>query len=229
MAPPSHAALLMIVLHSKLCVALWSSALPQLQPLYGPEIISKDLPPDSLHVLEPHFDIPQVHLVTTSELWPPHALFLAWQEEYESQTCQANPFSVKGHEHLCQVSPVFTPSTHEQPQHTADLSKQSINLSPSISGTNFSSAVRVDQDNLLQPDMQSSFQSLLSDFDSVFDPTIQGYNGAIGPFEAKVNMDPVEPTQRKHRVPQYARNKLVDLQNKFDTLEKLGVFKRPEE
>ena len=42
-------------------------------------------------------------------------------------------------------------------------------------------------------------------------------------------MGPVEPQQRKGRLPQYARNKLVDLQNKFDELEKLGVFKRQED
>ena len=42
-------------------------------------------------------------------------------------------------------------------------------------------------------------------------------------------MGPVEPPQRKGRLPQYAPNKLVDLQNKFDELEKLGVFKRPED
>ena len=77
--------------------------------------------------------------------------------------------------------------------------------------------------------MQSSFRYLLSDFDSVFDPTIQGYNGAVGPCEAKVNMFPVEPPQRKGRLPHYARNKLVDVQNKLDELEKLGVFKRPED
>ena len=94
--------------------------------------------------------------------------------------------------------------------------------------TTFSSAVRVDPNNLLQPDMQSSFRSLLSDFDSVFDPTIQGYNGAVGPFEDNVNMGPVEP-QRKGRLLQYARNKLVNLQSNFDELEKLGVFKRPED
>ena len=56
--------------------------------------------------------------------------------------------------------------------------------------------------------MWASFRFLFSDFDSVFDPTIQGYNGAVGPFEAKVNMGPVEPPRRKGRLPQYARNKL---------------------
>ena len=45
--------------------------------------------------------------------------------------------------------PVFTPRTHELPQHTADLSQQSINFSPSAPGTSFSSAVRVDPENLL--------------------------------------------------------------------------------
>ena len=42
-------------------------------------------------------------------------------------------------------------------------------------------------------------------------------------------MGPVKPPQRKGRLPQYARNKLVELQEKFDQLEELGVFKRPED
>ena len=33
--------------------------------------LPQDLPPDSLHALEPRSDIPQVHLATTSELLPP--------------------------------------------------------------------------------------------------------------------------------------------------------------
>ena len=55
------------------------------------------------------------------------------------------------------------------------------------------------------------------------------YNGAAGSFEAKVNMGPVESLQRKGWLPQYAQNKLVELQEKFDQLEELGVFKRPED
>ena len=57
----------------------------------------------------------------------------------------------------------------------------------------------------------------------VFDPNFKGYNGAVGPFMAKVNMGPVEPPQRKGRLPQYARGKLVELQEKFDKLEELDV------
>ena len=42
-------------------------------------------------------------------------------------------------------------------------------------------------------------------------------------------MGPVEPPQQKDRLPQYARGKLVELQEKFDQLEELHVFKRPED
>ena len=44
-----------------------------------------------------------------------------------------------------------------------------------------------------------------------------------------VNMGPVQPPQRKGRIPQYARNKLVELQSCFDELEQRGVFKKPED
>ena len=44
-------------------------------------------------------------------------------------------------------------------------------------------------------------------------------------------MAPVEPPppQRIGRLPKYARNQLVELQQKFDELEALGVFRRPED
>ena len=58
---------------------------------------------------------------------------------------------------------------------------------------------------------------------------IVGYNGHAGPFTATVNMGPVQPPQRKGRCPQYARDKLVELQEKFNDLEAAGVFRRPED
>ena len=42
-------------------------------------------------------------------------------------------------------------------------------------------------------------------------------------------MGPVLPPQHKGRVPQYSRDKLVELQQKFDDLEKQGIFRRPED
>ena len=63
----------------------------------------------------------------------------------------------------------------------------------------------------------------------VFDANYRGYNGNVRPFEAVVNMGPVEPLQRKGHLPQYALNHLVELQNKFDELESMGVFVRPKD
>ncbi|VDH95913.1 Hypothetical predicted protein [Mytilus galloprovincialis] len=42
-------------------------------------------------------------------------------------------------------------------------------------------------------------------------------------------MGPVQPPQRKGRMPQYSKNNLVELQNKFDELECKGVFRKPED
>lgn len=42
-------------------------------------------------------------------------------------------------------------------------------------------------------------------------------------------MGPVQTFQRKGRVPQYSKNQLDTLQQKFDELENIGVFKRPED
>ena len=93
----------------------------------------------------------------------------------------------------------------------------------------FSSDVCLDPDNLLPQDVRRKFTVLMESYDHVFDRDIKGYNGAASSFEVKVNMGPVEPPQRKGRLPQYARDQLQELQAKFDKLEKLGVFKRPED
>jgi len=42
-------------------------------------------------------------------------------------------------------------------------------------------------------------------------------------------MGPAQPPQRKGRVPQYSRDKLVELQEKFEELEQCQVFRRPED
>ncbi|CAC5426727.1 unnamed protein product [Mytilus coruscus] len=95
--------------------------------------------------------------------------------------------------------------------------------------TNYSGLVKIDPDNLLSPEIKAKFRDTLNKYDDVYDPYFKGYNGAAGPFQARVNMGPVQPPQRKDRVPQYSRNQLVELQQTFDELEAIGVFKRPED
>jgi len=75
------------------------------------------------------------------------------------------------------------------------------------------SSVRLDPDNALPLDIRAKSQDLHDDYEEVFDPRIKGYNGAAGSFKAKTNMGPVEPPQRKGRLPQYNRNKPEKLQD----------------
>ena len=131
--------------------------------------------------------------------------------------------TLKHHEHFCQVTPVFEPK--EEPPTSPSPTQR---LLPRSHASLFVS-VHVDPDSILPEAVRANFQSLLSEYDSVFDPQFPGYNGSAGPYQAKVNMGPVEPPQRKGRLPQYARDKLVELQEKFDHLEQLGVFQRPED
>ena len=49
------------------------------------------------------------------------------------------------------------------------------------------------------------------------------------PLQGVVNMGPTLPPQSKGCLPQYAHDRLVELQEKFDHLENAGVFKRPED
>ena len=60
---------------------------------------------------------------------------------------------------------------------------------------------RVDQDNILPDTIRSQFRQVLQTDDEVFNPTIVGYSGTAGPVQASVNMGPVQPPQRKGRVP----------------------------
>ena len=133
------------------------------------------------------------------------------------------PRTLKRHEHFCQVTPVFEPK-EESPTSQSPTQRP---LPPSHAS--HSASVQVDPDRILPEAVRANFQSLLSEYDSVFDPHFPGYNGSTGPYQAKVNMGPVEPPQWNGRLPQYARDKLVELQEKFDHLEQLGVFQRPED
>ena len=93
----------------------------------------------------------------------------------------------------------------------------------------FSSSVTLDPQDILPHNIKKGFQKLLHDYDSVFNPAFKGYNNAAGQFEAVVNMGPTQPPQRKGRLPQYNRDRLEELQAKFDQLESMGVFKHPED
>ena len=176
--------------------------------------------PDATLAIEPRPDCSK-----SVQGWPNPHIIEAVAGKVRILNTTSQPKRISSHEHFCQVLP--TQTTDKTPTDTPPSCP--VPPPPSTTGSAHSSAVHLDPDHILPANVRAEFQLVLQKFDSVFDPSLTGYNGAAGPFEATVNMGPVQPPQRKGRLPQYSRNKLVELQNKFDELEHQGVFRRPED
>ena len=131
--------------------------------------------------------------------------------------------TLKRCEHIGQVFPVYSPKPPKDP----DFKVHKTATHPNT--TLHSSTVSVDPDEILPVQCRSQLLMILKEFDSVFNTQSGGYNGAAGWFKAVVNMGPSKPPQRKGRLPQYARTKLEELQEKFDELERAGIFIKPED
>ena len=175
--------------------------------------------------IEPH----QCQSKNDSCVWPPPSLIKSVSGKIRIPNLTCEPHSLKKHEHFGKIHPTFLPVNDDKMLNDAScriMKSGSHSTSPSCL---YSQSVIVDSDNLLPPDVKSMFIQTLKDYDSVFNPMFSGYNGASGPFQAKVNMGPVLPPQRKGRMPQYSKTQLDELQNQFDELESLGVFRKPED
>ena len=87
----------------------------------------------------------------------------------------SDPRTLKRHEHFCQVTPVLEPK-EESPSPSPTRRP----LPPSHAS--HSASVQVVPDCILPEAVRANFQSLLNDYDSVFDPQFPGFNGSAGPY-----------------------------------------------
>ena len=87
----------------------------------------------------------------------------------------------------------------------------------------------IDPHGLLSDSVRAEFAATIAQYDSVFEPVFPGYNGAVGDIHGTVNIGAVQPPQRRGHLPQYNRQRLSELQSKFDELEALGVVRKPED
>ncbi|KAJ8031141.1 hypothetical protein HOLleu_27776 [Holothuria leucospilota] len=154
--------------------------------------------------------------------WPSPAVVRSIGGVIRISNDTGDPVSINKYEHVCQVTQVYSPtesSTH-RPSPSTSHHKLPEATSPPVS---------IDPDHILTPSERNKFLTVVEEFAGVFNPNFPGYNGFAGKFEAVVNMGPTLPPQRKGRLPLYNANKLKELQRKFDELETLGVFARPED
>jgi len=129
------------------------------------------------------------------------------------------PQVIKKHDHIAQISRTFSPDI--------DPSLPKAKAKAPTPFTNFTDGIKVNPDNILDDSITKAFHQLHERFNSVFNPNFGVYNHAFGHFEAKVNMGPVKPPQRKGRLPFYNREKLVLLQEHFDKWDDLNVLVDP--
>ena len=180
---------------------------------------------DSTFALEPRLDSNGNKSVRDDDAWPQPSLITSIDGLLRIPNLTNTTRVLKKNEHFCQIREVFVPDIAANNLNTHVIS-QAVHTQ---SSEGHSASVQIDPESKLSPDERASFRSILDEYDEVFDPNYAGYNGHVGPFEAVVNMGPVQPSQRKGHLPQYARNQLVELQAKFDELETMGVFVRPED
>ena len=185
------------------------------------EFVELDVPEELSEVevaVEPRID----NRSNKVESWPPPSIIRAVAGKIRIANITDVPQVLKKNDHFAQAVPVSEPITSARQSPTTP-SKDVFSSTPPIHN------ITVDEGEQLPADIRSDFHTLHKEFHSVFNPYFQGYNGTYGPIQAVVNMGTTEPPQRKGRIPQYSKDKLVELQRKFDELETLGVFSKPED
>ena len=185
--------------------------------------IPTDIAPNSEVALEPRADAPSARYVDPQDLWPPPTVLQSVSGALRIPNLDSMPKFLRKNEQFCQIHEVFVPSAATETC-PPPKPKPLIPAHPYHSDT-----VLVDPANILPITTRQMVISALRQYDVVFDPKIEHYNGACGPFEAVVNIGPVQPLQRKGRIPQYNRDRLIDLQREMDDLESRGVLVKPEE
>ena len=212
---------------SSMRCAIVLRAPPQSVTVWPGDFIEVDLPPEcannATYALEARSDTAKTYRCSSDLMWPPPTILNSVAGKIRIPNLTSEPQTLRRNEHFCQALPTVSPQRESEQQYAKPL----IGASKHKHNGNFSSDIQLDPDNILDPYTRQKFAKLHHEYDIVFDPNIPGYNGAMGPCNAVVNMGPVQPPQRKGRVPQYSRDKLQELQEQFDNLEALGVFKRP--
>ena len=183
---------------------------------------------DSTFALEPRFDSNGNKSVRDDDAWPQPSLITSIDGLLRIPNLTNTTRVLKKNEHFCQIREVFVPDIAANNLNTHVIS-QAVHTRSNGVHTGHSASVQIDPQSKLSSYERAPFLSILDEYDEVSHPNYAGYNGHVGPFEAVLNMGPVQLPQRKGHLPQYARNQLVELQAKFDELETMGVFGRPED
>lgn len=200
---------------------LMSSVLHHLIPFWPGDFVELELPGELVNIseelaVEPH---------DASTQWLAPAQYKGISGRIRIPNLTNTPQGIKRNDHVNRIRMTYV----SEPLPKQAPSEAPNTFAPNSSLTLFSDFVSLDPDSIMTPAIRDKFWEVHREFDEVFNPQFRGYNGAAGPFQARVNMGPVQLPQRKGRIPQYSRGQLQELQAQFDMLEQMGVFQKPED
>ena len=136
-----------------------------------------NLDPDQCFAIEPRNDMKQSK---NDGMWPQPNIIESVNRKIR----------IINAEHFCQLFDTIIP-----PLSTSDT-KIDVNDNNNLqSSVPCSELIKLNPDNVLTHQYHQKFRKLLNDYSDVFNTSIGVYNGYFGPFEATVNMGPVEPPQ----------------------------------
>ena len=163
--------------------------------------------------------------------WPPPAVSRVIQGSVRIPNRSNEPVYINKCQHFAQIrrivtSDILATRPSSPINHPDNASRAPIITQPA---TPFSSAIGIDPDKLLQPDMRQKFREVQRKWDGVFNPRFGKYNGASGPFIGEIKFGNVEPPPTKPKMPFYNSSNLRQLQEEADKLEELGVLVKPED
>jgi hypothetical protein len=156
--------------------------------------------------------------------WPSHQFTPVCEGTIRLVNNTTSPIQVSKNDHLCQIR-----GTHSVNISDISTSTPKPKKIPIKSGPPYSKNVVIDPNNQLSSDWKIAFNELHASYDSVFESAIGRYNDKSGKVRSRINISSSKPPTRKLRVPNYCKNNMDALQDKFDELEAEGVFARPED
>ena len=175
-----------------------------------------NLPDGSEVIIEPRFDSKTYQQYE----WPVPQLATVIAGEIAIPNDCSGPVVLHKNEHICQVRS----TTELTPFDTSTITPPT-----TITIPNAPHSSDIEFDAKLSGDHKQMFIELHTEFDDVFKPIIGRYNDFSGRVRGRVNVGDTKPPARKLHCPNYSKGNQDLLQDKFDELEKQGVFVRPED
>lgn len=175
-------------------------------------------------MIEPRLDSRVGKQLESNKMWPRPQELPIVNNRISIYNDTQQPITVPKNDHFCNIRVITSIDSNQSVSHIAD-GIDNVNKHESCTYTE----IKIDDDSPLDSKYRKLFNEVNKKYCYVFNSKPSLYNGKSGKIEGRVNMGQVLPPQRKGRMPSYTHEKMCILQDEFDSLEKMGIFAKPEQ